>query len=117
MTILRIPRSALLTRPAERIYCLTRCQDGRWLALNRDYVPYGERYPQDTWVDYNTCSGTRLSLTERQLRRLDGGCRPYKRGDRKVWLFHDGCQPDDDAASLAMYLRRLAVLDEMVGVA
>ena len=94
----------------ERLYGFVRCADGRWLALNRTYKPFGVQFPRGQWADYETCPGVRLWLTDRQIRRLDGGGQPYQPGDHLFWLYFDGTSPDRGGANLAAYRRRVAEL-------
>lgn len=95
----------------ERVYCLHRCADGSFLLLRRDYKPWQAWASWNgIWADYDTCSGTRVSLTESQIRRLENGCQPYVAGDTKIWMFSDRTRPEKSRAHLVAYEARLALL-------
>jgi hypothetical protein len=95
----------------ERLYCLVQCADGRWLVLNRQYKPLNTGITR--WVDYDTCAGIRITLTDRQVATLtsDGHPPAHRWGYRKVWLYRDETSPDRSKALLLQYLARVTVLD------
>jgi hypothetical protein len=94
----------------DTIYALVRCSDGRWLAVNRRYKPFGVGACQWSWFYYDYCDGIRLWLRNRDLEKIDGGARPYQRGDRMIWLYHEITAPHLSARRLAAYQQRLSVL-------
>jgi hypothetical protein len=90
-------------------YCLQRCDDGRWLVLNRNYKPIG--VTSDEFVDYETCPGIRLRLTKAQLKKVSWKPEADLSSTvNKVWLYSDGCIPRHDARHQAAYAGRLMVL-------
>ena len=99
-----------MRRRRETIYAITRCADGRWLALNRDYKPFGQRFTRCDWLNYDECPGIRLSLTARQIQRMAGGCQPFKAGNMMAWLYADATNPEKSAAHAVAYRARLAKL-------
>ena len=102
------------TRAREYVYCLVRSKDGSWLWLNRAYKPFGIGLNRSSpWVDYDTCAGIRVSLTDEDLRRLS--YRPC-RGEDQIWLT-DSSQPADDPRSRRAYAERLALLDSVCEMA
>lgn len=100
-----------MKREVERVYALVRCADGRWLLLNRRYKPFDTGASPRAWFNYDECDGIRVWLRQRDLKRLDGGDRPYRPGDSILWLWHDGTNPARGAALLRAYQKRLALLD------
>lgn len=96
----------------ERVYCLTLCADERWLLLNRHYKPWMAWASWRAWADYDTYLGTRVDLTEAQIRILANGCTPYTPDDRKFWLYSDATRPEKGGTNLAAYEARLALLGQ-----
>jgi hypothetical protein len=97
----------------ERVYCLTRCSDGGWLLLNRAYKPWMAWASwRGLWADYEACIGTRVALTEAQIRILANGYTTYTPGDEKVWLYADATRPEKGGTHLAAYEARLALLGQ-----
>jgi hypothetical protein len=104
----------------ERIYCLALCAEWGtvlgphgdmrcWLLLNRQYRPFGTGITH--WVDYATCLGTRVWLTESQVERLtceSGDCWGYL----KAWLYTDATRPEKSKAHRVAYEARVALLGE-----
>jgi hypothetical protein len=98
-----------MTRHVERVYCLARCADDRWLVLNRKYKPFGTG--RTGWVNYDECDGIRIWLRERDIRMLDGSVVPYQKGDAHVWLYSDATDPHLGGTHLRAYEQRLGLLD------
>lgn len=86
-------------------YCLERQPDGRYLALNRRYQPFGLDGPSRIEGE-ELPKGFKFkrSLSARQIAALsfDGDASP-----ERIYLYNDGCIPTDSPAHWAAYSARL----------
>lgn len=93
----------------DRVYCLALCADGRWLLLNRQYKPFGTDITE--WVDYDTCPGTRVRLTDEQVEQLTSLGHPpaYIGGHFKVWLYRDSTSSRSPEQQMAATVREVVL--------
>ena len=82
-------------------------------ALNREYRVLGF----DDGHDHSTARkrSPRFKLTDRQLQSLRWDKEPVNKTDQQVWLYNDGCRPEDSEQNMTEYMRRLSVLLAMKG--
>lgn len=88
-------------------YCLIQLEDGRHIVLNRNYKPLGN--PTRDWVKYETDPGAvkLKGLTASKAKKISYTESPDL---SRIYLYNDGCRPDDGAANWTAYSKRLAVL-------
>jgi len=88
-------------------YCIERQQNGRYVALNRDYKPVGFRTSE--YIDYAAypVAFELKGLTRAKAGQID--CRGRENPDQ-IWLYDDGCIPTCSARAMRDYLDRLAIL-------
>ena len=88
-------------------YCVMRLEDGRHIVLNRKYKPLGN--PTRDWVKYeDDPSAVRFKgLTAARAAKMSWEGSPNLEA---IYLYNDGCIPDDGVANWRAYCLRLAVL-------
>ncbi len=89
-------------------YCLQQRKDKRWVPVNRNYKPLGQ--PDLAWSDYDALpvESCIARITPAQAKRLSYDGSSHNRG--AIYLYNDGCIPEDGKESMDAYLARLAVL-------
>lgn len=91
-------------------YCLKRQEDGRYIALNREYKPLG--FTKRDHVDYGDypIAMKLKGMTAKKAAALDVDGRANLDW---IYFYNDGCIPTDSAAHMHAYLGRLAALAKM----
>ena len=91
-------------------YCLRKQEDGRYVALNREYKPVG--FITSDWINYDDypvranikgigpCTARKLSCHSSE-----------DTGD--IFLYHDGCNPIIDEDYMSDYFEKLELLAKM----
>lgn len=87
-------------------YCLVRLKDGTYLPVNRRYKPLGTPADCD-WVDYDTHPAPRVKLTPARIKKLSWKSDP---DEGMVFLYEDGCSPNNSSADMHAYMDRVALL-------
>lgn len=94
-------------------YCIQRKPDGRYMVLNREYMPLGWRtkkgYPDEGLVDSQLAVSFK-GLTARVAEQLSFN---GKEELETIYLYNDGCIPTESAEAMNAYMRRLAILAKL----
>lgn len=93
-------------------YAMRQNDDASWTFLNREYQPlsFGDR----SWMRDNEAAAAALPIKHHfvglSVAKL---CAIAWNGDVSrdtVFLYNDGCRPQDSAANMSAYLKRLSIL-------
>lgn len=90
-------------------YCLHRLKDGRYIVLNRKYKPLGVRSSE--WVIYEDHpSAAAMKITPAIAKNLS-----WNGSDdaEVIYLYSDGCIPNESVEHLQSYSMRLKVLMDL----
>ena len=86
-------------------YCVKRVKAGRYVILNREYKPVGQR--TSDIVKYEDHMARIKGLTAKRAGRIS----VHGDEDRSViYLYNDDCIPERSEANMAAYLARLGLL-------
>ena len=92
-------------------YCLSKQADGSWVILNRDYKPIGFRTRAHVNYEDYPIAVRFKKLTPAILKKVS--FEPISADPSQVWLYNDGCLPNESSANMQAYLTRISYLMDL----
>ena len=103
-------------REAFMPYCLTKLPNGKWVILNREYVPLGYTTAASSSIDYQKIieeSAVPLKLTPKKIAKLAAvGLNDKRDTSQRFWLYNDSCAPFNKKYKDA-YLEKIKLLMDL----